>query len=318
MNWYYVDAGRQAGPVDDAGLYALLAGGQITNETLVWREGLTDWKPFGEIRRGLVVMPPEPGAVPGGVTEHEALQREYRIDIGGAMDRGWKVFTDNAGVSIATVVLVGIVFIAASVVSAKCGKVIPFSNVVINFFFAAPLIGGFNWFSLKLVRGEAAGVGDGFGGFTNNYWQLVLFGMVQFAINFACMLPLVILAVFTGVFAAILGHHRFEDMAAGMIAGLLLGGLLAFCVLLYINMLWTYTVLLVMDKNYGFWPAMQLSRRMVSRRWWMTCLFTLVALLLYVLGFILCCVGALATAPLASNMMAILYDDNFRDLEPRR
>ena len=86
MNWYYVDGGRQAGPVDDAGLYALLAAGKITNETLVWREGLTDWQPFSAIRHGLTLMAPDPGVVPGWAAEHEVLVREYRIDIGGAED----------------------------------------------------------------------------------------------------------------------------------------------------------------------------------------------------------------------------------------
>jgi hypothetical protein len=51
MKWYYVNAAeQQAGPVDDAGLEALGASGQITPETLIWREGMTDWLPCGEVR----------------------------------------------------------------------------------------------------------------------------------------------------------------------------------------------------------------------------------------------------------------------------
>jgi hypothetical protein len=318
MNWYYVDAGKQAGPVDDAGLYALAAGGRITNETLVWSEGMADWQPFGNIRHGLVVMPPEPGAAPAGVTEQDVLGREYRIDIGSAMDRGWKTFTGNAGTTIGTLLLVGIVFLVGLVISAVFARIIPFSNLVINFFFAGPLMAGFTWFSLKLVRGEPAGVGDGFAGFTTNYWQLVLFGMVQLAINFVCLLPLGIVIVVTGIGALIMGHHTAQDLAAGVVAGLVFGGALAFCLLLFINTLWTYVILLIMDKNYGFWAAMQLSARMVIRRWWMTFLFTLVAFLLYMLGALLCGVGVLATGPLLINMLAILYDDNFRDLEAQR
>ena len=40
MNWYYVEAGQQAGPVDDAQLQELLGSGKIQQETLVWREGM--------------------------------------------------------------------------------------------------------------------------------------------------------------------------------------------------------------------------------------------------------------------------------------
>src|ERR1051326_179962 len=49
MNWYYVDAGQQAGPVDDAQLEALVASGKIKPETLVWKEGMTTWQAYQEV-----------------------------------------------------------------------------------------------------------------------------------------------------------------------------------------------------------------------------------------------------------------------------
>jgi hypothetical protein len=54
MKWYYVDAGKQAGPVDDAGLMALAVTGKITHDTLVWREGMANWQPFREVGTGAV------------------------------------------------------------------------------------------------------------------------------------------------------------------------------------------------------------------------------------------------------------------------
>ena len=64
-------------------------------------------------------------------------------------------------------------------------------------------------------------------------------------------------------------------------------------------------------------PAMQLSVKMVRRRWWMTFAFLLVGFLVYLLGAIMCLVGLFATAPLYLNMKSVLYNDNFRDLAPR-
>ena len=52
MNWYYVDAGQQAGPVDDAQLEALLQSGRVQLETLVWREGMAEWQPYHYVRPG--------------------------------------------------------------------------------------------------------------------------------------------------------------------------------------------------------------------------------------------------------------------------
>jgi len=68
MSWFYVNAGQQAGPVDDAQLDALLAAGQINSETLVWREGMASWQPHREARTAGSSAGPPPvsaGAPPG-------------------------------------------------------------------------------------------------------------------------------------------------------------------------------------------------------------------------------------------------------------
>ena len=46
MNWYYVDNGKQAGPVDDLQLQQLASSGGIQPDTLVWREGMANWQPY--------------------------------------------------------------------------------------------------------------------------------------------------------------------------------------------------------------------------------------------------------------------------------
>jgi uncharacterized RDD family membrane protein YckC len=73
MDWYYVDAGQQAGPVNDAQLEALASRGTILNDTLVWREGMENWRMYGEViapgSRALaappIVGPAAPTLAPG-------------------------------------------------------------------------------------------------------------------------------------------------------------------------------------------------------------------------------------------------------------
>lgn len=48
MNWYYAEAGQQAGPVSDEELGPLLQRGTITPTTLVWHSGLPGWQPFAQ------------------------------------------------------------------------------------------------------------------------------------------------------------------------------------------------------------------------------------------------------------------------------
>jgi uncharacterized RDD family membrane protein YckC len=72
--WYYADAEHASqGPVDDASLVRLRLQGQLGWDTLVWRDGMSDWRPMrdfaAELARaegGAPPLPPGPG--PAGAT----------------------------------------------------------------------------------------------------------------------------------------------------------------------------------------------------------------------------------------------------------
>src|SRR5580658_4010459 len=64
--WYYVNNGRQQGPVDDAGIDDLIAGKVITPDTLVWTEGQADWAPLKQLRNTVSHLAASP------VTDQEA------------------------------------------------------------------------------------------------------------------------------------------------------------------------------------------------------------------------------------------------------
>jgi hypothetical protein len=48
--WYYSIDGKQQGPFEESALDHLIADRVITAETFVWKEGLPDWVPLGQIR----------------------------------------------------------------------------------------------------------------------------------------------------------------------------------------------------------------------------------------------------------------------------
>ena len=47
MEWYYALGGDRKGPVGDQEFQNLVQQGFITAQTLVWREGMTEWQPYG-------------------------------------------------------------------------------------------------------------------------------------------------------------------------------------------------------------------------------------------------------------------------------
>src|SRR3989442_405566 len=72
MNWYYVDAGQQAGPVDEAQLEALARSGKVQADTLVWHEGVANWQAYAEVKppaaQVTTELPPVIAALSGGGT----------------------------------------------------------------------------------------------------------------------------------------------------------------------------------------------------------------------------------------------------------
>ena len=50
MAWYYANQGQQAGPVDEAAFENLVRQGVVRDDSLVWKEGMDEWKPYSAVR----------------------------------------------------------------------------------------------------------------------------------------------------------------------------------------------------------------------------------------------------------------------------
>src|SRR6266581_3355359 len=74
MNWYYVDAGQQAGPISEDDLATLAGSGKIQPDTLVWHEGMATWLPYLQAKPGgSLNAPPVISAGPGFAIETSAV-----------------------------------------------------------------------------------------------------------------------------------------------------------------------------------------------------------------------------------------------------
>lgn len=63
--WYYAEGNRQRiGPLPDANLVELYRSGRIGLDTLVWREGLPQWRPLGDFAEELALPAPADGQPP--------------------------------------------------------------------------------------------------------------------------------------------------------------------------------------------------------------------------------------------------------------
>ncbi len=137
-----------------------------------------------------------------------------------------------------------------------------------------PLLGGLYYFFLKRVRGQQSGVNEAFAGFSLAFLQLFL-----------------------------------GQLVLGLLGGI--GLLLCLVPGIYLLVAWTFTLLLIVDKRMDFWPAMELSRQVVTAKWWSIFGLLIVSGLLNLAGMLALCVGVFVTAPIATAAMVYAYEDIF-------
>jgi uncharacterized membrane protein len=290
---------KEYGPVSLEQVRQWISEGRANGETLVQAEGGTDWRPlssFPELNELLTVtsLPSSPPA-PELSTDPEVLAtqivaRDYDLDIGECLRRSWELLKRNAGLLVgATAVFLVLVVVVNQLISLLTssavrtlmeGNIEPGAILIIllaqipEVAFSGIMTGGFYLLLLKLIRGQAAGIGDLFAGFSPAAAQLALAAIV---IQFLTLL--------------------------GSLACLAPG--------VYLYVAWILTVPLIMDKGLAFWPAMELSRKVVTKHWWlMFCLF-LVTVALSLAGLLACCVGILVALPVGFGALAYAYVDIF-------
>jgi len=136
------------------------------------------------------------------------------------------------------------------------------------------VIGGLDYMFIRRIRGEAVQVGDVFAGFNLALVHLTLAGLVKWLLTS-------------------------------------LGFLLCILPGIYLGVGYVFALPLVIDKKMEFWPAMEVSRRVVHHHWWSTFALVIILAVIAIAGFLACIVGALVTVPVASASLMYVYEDLF-------
>ncbi len=127
---------------------------------------------------------------------------------------------------------------------------------------------------LKLIRGDSAGIGDAFSGFGASIGQLVLLSLV--------------LNILT-----------------------LIGYVLCLVPGIYMAVAWFFSIPLVIDRQMSFWAAMESSRKMVNKHWFLVFAFLLVYGLVSMAGLIACCIGVFVSLPIGLGALMYAYETIF-------
>lgn len=244
------------------------------------------------------------------ISEDELLGRDYDVEIGEALSQGWESFKQNAGIMIgATVIVYAILFGLG---------IIPFVGGLIQWVINGAMLGGLWMVFIKCIRDQNTTIGDAFCGFGPRFTSLFATSLVTSLLSGICMLPAVIVfLVMVGVPVAMSGQTGNNlHLSTTAIIAVVAAGIPGAIVAVYLSVAWMFSIALVADKGLGFWNAMTISRKVVTKHWWATFGLMLVVGILSMIGVMACGVGVLVTAPVGLAALAWHYQRVFGDLAP--
>jgi uncharacterized membrane protein len=316
MPWHYAAGAEQRGPIDDAELDRLVASGDVTPDTLVWRPGMTAWRPLREARAGQILSEaaiqaaaaPAPTPRPAPTIEPEAafariVAEGRRVAILESLRRGWDLVFAEPGQSIGISALVILTMIGASLV--------PCVGSIAQLIATGPLIAAWYLYFLKRMRGQPTEWGDAFAGFSSPMLtQLILEHVVSTIATLLVIFPMMA-GIFLAIMSAAASMAVDERLAPLAIVGVVALFLIAFAAMLYLSISWMFALPLIIDKQLDFWPAMKLSWRVTTRQFLPLLGLLLLCGLIYLAGILALCVGVFVALPVCVAALAYTYEDLF-------
>jgi hypothetical protein len=189
--------GKEYGPIAAEQLRQWIAENRVNAQTRILAESATEWKTVAdcpEFAAAVVGKSPPPvvgisGPKPDAdALAAEILARDYHVDIGRCVVRGWELVKANFWLTVgATFVVLLINFAVGS---------IPCFGSIATLALAYVLWGGLDWLFLKMVRGQKAEFSDAFAGFSLAFVPLMLFSLVAQLLTFVGLLLLILPGIY--------------------------------------------------------------------------------------------------------------------------
>jgi uncharacterized protein DUF4339 len=273
--------GNEYGPLTPEQLREFIAAGRANSQTRAKKEGDPDWKTLAEFpefaealaAKGAAALPgPTAAPAPGtAAPAPPALPGSPSDPEILAANVLARDYEVNIGLALGR---------AWDLLKSDFGPLVGVTALIMLVNSAAsgilqgPLMGGLFAYYLKRIRGQPAEISDAFSGFATHFLQLFL---------------------------------------GFLVSGLLITLGSFFCVLpgIYLGIAWQLTLPLIQDKGIGFWDAMEVSRKVLTRNWWGMFALTLICALANICGALCCLVGLLVTLPLTLIALAYIYEDLF-------
>jgi uncharacterized membrane protein len=308
--------GKEYGPVTDEELRKWIGEGRLNAQSLAKAESDAEFRPLAQFPEfaDTYAQPPATIAPPAGAADF--LERDYELDLGGCIGRGWELVKNNLGLLFVGTLLYLLIEGAAGGL-ASIPAIGPLFSIA-NFICSGPLMGGVFYLFIRVNRGEPAEVGEIFSGFRRAFGQLFLGVLVPSLLAGLCMIPAIVMFIIK--LLPLIGQIQQAQQSSpqAMVAIIkpilfmpLLVALVCAIPATYLSVCWKFTLPLIVDRQMDFGAAMKASWKMVNRHWWQVFGLVILISLVNVAGLCACCVGLLFSIPVGFAALMIAYETIF-------
>jgi hypothetical protein len=329
--------GKEYGPVSDADVRLWIAEGRVNAESRAKAESDAEFRALAQFPEFAAALAGQaaPATIAPVKTAADLLERDYELDLGGCIARGWELLKGNFGILfVASLIMVAAIFgfpIALGLIIAPLTKHLlqtpPIVQVGFNYLLPVvttliigPTAGGVFLAFLKTIRKQPVGMDGLFAGFQSAFAQLYLGALVVGLITGACMLPgQYVWQMKAGPLLEQMQHLQNDPAGMQNLLPQLLAAFTSALPLLFVCLIpvtfltvcWQFTLPLIIDKQMDFSTAMKTSWKMVNKHWWQVFGLTILVGLVSFAGLLGCCIGVLFTAPIGMAAMMVAYETIF-------
>jgi len=308
---------KEYGPITTEDVRKWIAEGRLNAQSMMKAESDAEWRPlsaFPEFADAFGVRAATPDAPPFA-SSPDWTERDYELNIGGCISRGWELLKNNFG----RLFFGTLIYLLIEGAIAGLGMIPLIGPLfsIVNLFIAGPLAGGVFFIFLQTIRHQPASVSDVFAGFQKAFLQLFLGYLIPSLLAGLCLIPFMIflmVKIFPSIANLQPGAVNNAEVLALMktaIYGSWPVMLICLIPLIYLQVSWMFTLPLIIDKQMSFWSAMGTSWKMVNKHWWQVFGLLILIWLLSMAGILACCVGLLFTAPIAIGSVMFAYETIF-------
>lgn len=333
--------GQQYGPVSEADLRKWISEGRLNAQSMAKAEGQVEFRPLSAFPEFAAALGTTTSAVAAPAPSFQTTDwrnRDYELDIGGCIGRGWTLFMNNIGVLLGNTLLYVVMLIVAfgvmggisglvtATLHSEMTQTVAFQfgrdavTRIICSLVAGPLTGGLFYVFIRTMRGQSPGVPELFIGFQKMFPQLFLGYLVYSFIAVICMAPATIVLLSRMMPLLTQAQHggippsQIHDYFARMWAAYAgTGPIFLICMIptIYFMTNLQFVMPLIIDKEMDFWTAMKASWKMVHKHWFTVFAFAFLVGLIIFAGALLCCVGVFLTFAIAQAAIVYAYETIF-------